>query len=42
MKRHECLFVDQVDGQEVFLYTDCYDNKWMANFNYLFSMRCKK
>ena len=33
MKRGHCLFVDQVSGKEVFEYTDCYGDKYMANFN---------
>lgn len=33
MKRQHCLFVDVVSGEKVFLYTDCYNQKWMAGFN---------
>jgi hypothetical protein len=33
MKRKYCLFIDKVDGKEVFLYVDCYGTEWMANFN---------
>lgn len=33
MKRGGVLFIDGVDGQEVFLYTDCYGRRWMANYN---------
>ena len=33
MKRKYCLFTDIVSGEKVFLYTDCYGQKWMANFN---------
>jgi hypothetical protein len=36
MKRKGCLFVDVVDGKEVFLYVDCYGDKWMSNYNYFF------
>jgi hypothetical protein len=42
MKRQGCAFVDKVDGYEVFNYVDCYGNKWLANWNYLFSMRIRK
>lgn len=33
MQRGRCLFVDQVSGKEVFLYTDCYGQRWMAEFS---------
>lgn len=36
MKRRHCLFIDQVSHKEVFLYTDCFGDKWMANFNHWF------
>jgi hypothetical protein len=29
-KRH--LFEDKIEGKGVFLYTDCYDQEWMANY----------
>ena len=32
MKRGSCLFVDTVSGSEVFEYTDCYGQRWMAGF----------
>jgi hypothetical protein len=32
MKRGPCLFVDIHSGQEVFEYTDCYGDTWMANY----------
>jgi hypothetical protein len=41
MKRGSCLFVDTVDGGEVFEYTDCYGQKWMAGF-FHWSFRVKK
>lgn len=41
MKRGHCLFVDKVDGSEVFEYTDCYNQKWMANYFYI-GFRVKK
>lgn len=36
MKRERCLFVDRVTGKEVFLYTDRYGDKWMAEWNRFF------
>ena len=42
MKRQDCAFVDKVNGCEVFNYVDCYGNKWLANWNYLTSMRIKR
>ena len=36
MKRGQCLFVDMVDGNEVFEYVDCFGQHWMANFNHWF------
>ena len=39
MKRTHCLFIDQVSGNEVFEYVDCYGDKWMAEFN-RFGFRC--
>ena len=41
MSRKQCLFVDQVSGDEVFLYVDCYGQEWMANYFY-FGFRIKK
>ncbi|KKM20524.1 hypothetical protein LCGC14_1644590 [marine sediment metagenome] len=32
MKRTQCLFIDIVEGKEVFEYIDCYGQKWMANY----------
>lgn len=29
-KTGECLFVDNVDGREVWLYTDCFGKEFMA------------
>lgn len=40
MKRGQCLFRDTVDGKEVFEYTDCFGDKYMANFS-RWGMRCK-
>lgn len=41
MKRGHCLFIDSVSGKEVFEYTDCFGQKWMAEFNHWF-FRVKK
>ena len=37
MKRGQCLFVDSVDGSEVFEYYDCYGQRWLANYCHWFS-----
>lgn len=34
MKRKRFLFIDQVEGKEVFLYVDKYGTEWMANYNH--------
>lgn len=41
MKRKHCMFVDVVSGEEVFLYIDCYGQRWMADFN-RFGFRIKE
>lgn len=33
MQRMECLFVDVVNGEEVFKYKDCYGKFWQAHHN---------
>lgn len=33
MKRGSCQFVDKCDGQEVFEYTDCFGDKYLANYS---------
>lgn len=41
MKRKHCLFIDQVSGNEVFLYVDCYGQEWMAEF-FRFKFRVRR
>ena len=41
VKRH--LFMDSVDGKEVFLYEDKYGQEWMANYPFrIWSFRVKR
>ena len=35
-----CLFVDKVNGREVWLYTDKYGKEWMAQSKW--GMRCER
>ena len=35
-----CLFVDKVNGREVWLYTDKYGKEWMAQSKW--EMRCER
>lgn len=42
MKRGMCLFVDKCDGKEVFEYTDCFGDKYMANYDYITSTRIRR
>ena len=41
MSRETCAFVDNVSGKEVFYYTDCYGDRWLAEFGFIFSTRVK-
>ena len=35
-----CLFVDKVNGREVWLYTDCFNKEYMAQSKW--EMRCER
>lgn len=41
MNRETCAFVDNVSGKEVFYYTDYYGDRWLAEFDFIFSTRVK-
>ena len=41
MSRKTCAFIDNVSGKEVFYYTDCYGDRWLAEFDFIFSIRVK-